>query len=238
MIFQREHHRSIAQVLLSLNGTLLRENRCWFGGGTAMAMRFGEYRESVDMDFLVSDPSCYRNLRQLIRASGIAAIVRDDAAPLFLARDFRIDQYGIRTMVRAGEVQIKFEIICEGRLDLQSPKRTDQICNVSTLCPLDMAAGKLLANSDRWSDDGIFNRDLIDLAMMRASSKLLQQAVRKAQQAYGTLILEDLDNAIRRFRERKFWLDRCVTALDLRLPKSVLWQRIRLLSRLLPSEAS
>ncbi|MDA1370412.1 MAG: nucleotidyl transferase AbiEii/AbiGii toxin family protein [Proteobacteria bacterium] len=233
MLFQREHHQSIAQILLSLNGTLLRENRCWFGGGTAMAMRFGEYRESVDMDFLVSDSSCYRNLRQLIRERGIAALVRDDAPPLLLARDVRIDQYGIRTMLQAEEAQIKFEIIAEGRLDLQPPKRTDQIGNVSTLCPLDMAAGKLLANSDRWADDGIFNRDLIDLAMMRASSKLLQQAVEKAQQAYGTSILEDLDNAIRRFQEREFWLDRCITALDIRLPKSVLWQRIRSLSRLL-----
>jgi hypothetical protein len=38
-------------VLSALDGDLLREVNCLFGGGTAMALRFGEYRESVDMDF-------------------------------------------------------------------------------------------------------------------------------------------------------------------------------------------
>lgn len=48
-----------------------------------------------------------------------------------------------------------------------------------------MATSKLLANSDRWGDDGVFSRDLIDLAMMRPSLGLLRQAVAKAEQAYG-----------------------------------------------------
>ncbi len=50
-IFERPHHRRIARVLSALDGDLLREVNCLFGGGTAMALRFGEYRESVDMDF-------------------------------------------------------------------------------------------------------------------------------------------------------------------------------------------
>jgi len=32
-----------------------------------------------------------------------------------------------------------------------------------------MATSKLLANSDRWADEGVFNRDVIDLAMMQPS---------------------------------------------------------------------
>jgi hypothetical protein len=59
-MFERLHHRRIARVLSALNGQFLREANCLFGGGTAMALRFGEYRESVDMDFLVSDlASCW-----------------------------------------------------------------------------------------------------------------------------------------------------------------------------------
>lgn len=50
-MFERPHHRRIAQVLHALNAPLLRDNHCLFGGGTAIAMRYGEYRESVDMDF-------------------------------------------------------------------------------------------------------------------------------------------------------------------------------------------
>lgn len=54
-LFERLHHQRIAHVLGALNGPLLRANNCLFGGGTAIALRYGEYRESVDIDFLVSD---------------------------------------------------------------------------------------------------------------------------------------------------------------------------------------
>jgi len=82
-MFERPHHQRLAQVLLALNGPLLRENRCLFGGGTAMALRYGEYRESVDLDFLVSDVGSYRTLRQLLTGSqGIMTLVREKAALL------------------------------------------------------------------------------------------------------------------------------------------------------------
>ncbi len=64
-MFERPHHQRIAHVLLSLDGPLLQSHHCLFGGGTAMALRYGEYRESVDIDFLVSDIASYRTLRQL-----------------------------------------------------------------------------------------------------------------------------------------------------------------------------
>jgi hypothetical protein len=56
-MFERPHHQRIAQVLGALNAPLLRENHCLFGEGTAIALRYAEYRESVDIDFLVSDLS-------------------------------------------------------------------------------------------------------------------------------------------------------------------------------------
>lgn len=59
-MFEHLHHRRIAQVLESLDGPLLKENQCLFGGGTAIALRYGEFRESVDIDFLVSDLPSYR----------------------------------------------------------------------------------------------------------------------------------------------------------------------------------
>ncbi|MDD2558774.1 MAG: nucleotidyl transferase AbiEii/AbiGii toxin family protein, partial [Desulfuromonas sp.] len=78
-MFERPHHQRIAQVLLTLNGSLLREHNCLFGGGTAIALRYGEYRESVDIDFLVSEIDSYRQLRLLITsAQGIAALFRQE----------------------------------------------------------------------------------------------------------------------------------------------------------------
>lgn len=36
----------IASVLEALDAGLLADSRCYFGGGTAIALRYGEYRES------------------------------------------------------------------------------------------------------------------------------------------------------------------------------------------------
>jgi hypothetical protein len=39
------------EVLESLDADLLKQHNCFFAGGTAIALRYGEYRESVHMDF-------------------------------------------------------------------------------------------------------------------------------------------------------------------------------------------
>ncbi len=231
---ERPHHQRISQVLDVLNGQLLRENYCLFGGGTAIALRYGEFRESVDVDFLVSDVASYRNLRQLLTgADGIAAIVRVGADPLTQAREVRADQYGIRTMLRVADQTIKFEIVLEGRIELADPGASDEVCGVATLTPLDMATSKLLANSDRWGDDGVFNRDIIDLAMMNPSLVLLRQAVAKAETAYGQAIRQDIEKALQRLQNRHGWLERCMQTMAMSLPKAVVWQRLRALRRVL-----
>jgi hypothetical protein len=234
-MFKRQHHQQIAYALRALDGPLLRENNCMFAGGTVMALRFGEYRESVDIDFLVSDITGYRNLRQLLTgAKGIAAIVRKGVEPLIQQREIRADQYGIRTVLAVAGQPIKFEIVHEGRIELSPPEAGDEVCGVATLTPLDMAASKLLANSDRWADDGVFNRDVIDLAMMGPSLDLLRQAVAKAETAYGQAILRDLKKAIDRLQQRHDRLERCIEALAMTQPKALVWKNIRSLRRVIP----
>ena len=231
--FKRAHHKRVAQVLYALDGALLRECHCLFGGGTVIALYNDEYRESVDIDFLVSNLAGYRNLRQILNGpQGIAAIVRTDSTPLRQAREIRADQYGIRTVLLVAEQPIKFEIVLEGRIDLVTPGAQDVVCGIATLTPLDMIASKLLANSDRWGDDSVFSRDLIDLAMMAPTLGLFRQAVWKAEQAYGKSILQDLQKAIHRIQQRVGWLERCMHVLSIDLPSALLWQRIRSLKRL------
>ncbi|MFA6015650.1 MAG: nucleotidyl transferase AbiEii/AbiGii toxin family protein [Gallionellaceae bacterium] len=233
-MFDRPHHQRIAQVLSVLNGQLLRENNCLFGGGTAIALRYGEYRESVDIDLLVSDVASYRNLRQLLTgAKGITAIVREGAEPLTQTREVRADQYGIRTMLLVADQSIKFEVVLEGRIELAAPRARDEICGIATLTPLDMATSKLLANSDRWADDGVFNRDIIDLAMMKPSLALLRSAVEKAETAYGQAIRQDMDKALQRLQNRHGWFERCMQVMAMTLPKAVVWQQLRALRKVL-----
>jgi len=199
-----------------------------------MALLFGEYRESVDMDFLVSNLDSYRRLRQLLTgAAGFAGLLLPDGERFRLAREVRADQYGIRTTLLVDDLPIKFEIVLEGRIKIEAANGKDQICGVSTLTPLDMATSKLLANADRWSDDGVFSRDVIDLAMMSPSLPLLRKALLKAQGAYGEAIARDLERAIERLQNRPDWLERCMLVMAMSLPKAVLWSKIRALRRVL-----
>jgi len=229
---KREHHQRIATVLSALNGALLKENHCLFAGGTAIALRYGEYRESVDIDFLVSDLNCYRRLRQRVSApGGIANLAPGRAVPWRQEREVRTDQYGIRTMLLVVGQPIKFEIVHEARMVLLAPGVDDQICGIATMTPLDMAASMLLANSDHWADDAVFSRDLIDLAMMEPSLSMLRSAISKAEAAYGKAIRTDLGKAIDRLQQQPERLDRCMQALAIELPKVIVWQKIRALRK-------
>lgn len=231
-MFERPHHRRIATILSMLDADLLAGNGCLFGGGTAIALRHGEYRESVDIDFLVSDPAGYRALRQrLTGAGGIRTIARA-GAPLEATREVRADQYGIRTLLRTEGADLKFEIVSEGRIALEAPTADDRICGVATLTRLDIAATKLLANSDRWADDAAMSRDLIDLAMMAPAKDLLRHAVAKSAVAYGDAVTTDLGKAIEALRARPSRLDRCMEAMQMTtVPKALLWKRIKALGK-------
>lgn len=231
-MFERMHHQRIARVLESLNAPLLAANGCLFGGGTAIALRYGEYRESVDIDFMCSDTNGFRALRRLLDARKDLAPIQLEGSVLWpLTREVRADEYGIRTILLLDGQPVKFEIVREDRIEFEKPGRADVICGVSTLTPLDMAVSKMLANADRWGDDGVFSRDLIDLAMMNPRLPLLRQATAKAEQAYGKSVRDCLDKAIDRFKNRLGHAERCMEVMAMDCPKALLWQRMRGLSR-------
>ena len=196
-MFTRPHHQRIAKVLESLDADLLKRHNCLFAGGTAIALGYGEYRESVDMDFLVSDLSSYRYLRNLVREQGLQALMKGTDAGQFQTSDIRSDQYGIRTKVFVEGKPIKFEIVLEGRIGLAKPGKKDSILGVASLTKLDMAASKLLANSDRGLDRGMHCRDVIDLAKV-----------------------------IGMLGEANGLLERCMKAMDVSVPRALLWQNI------------
>jgi hypothetical protein len=225
-MFSRPHHQRIAKVLESLDADLLKEYNCLFAGGTAIALRYGEYRESVDMDFLVSDLSSYRYLRNLVREQGLQALMRASGADQLQTTDIRSDQYGIRTKVFVQEKPIKFEIVLEGRMGLAKPGKKDSILGVATLTTLDMAASKLLANSDRGLDMGVHCRDVIDLAMLNLSKREFAEATAKAKVAYGEAILKDLSKVIDMLGEANGLLERCMKAMDISVPRALFWQNI------------
>ena len=225
-MFKRPHHQRISEILERLNHELLMEHHCFFGGGTAIALLYEEYRESVDIDFLISDLEHYRALRDLLTGpDGIGSITHKNMK-LVLAREIRADQYGIRTVIQMGDVSVKFEIVLEGRISFEMPKDKDRVGEIATLSRGDLMASKLLANSDRWNDGSVFSRDIIDLAMLDSKKEELQKALQKSQLAYGDSICRDLQKAVERLLTSEHELEKCMEALQMNVPRALLWQRL------------
>jgi hypothetical protein len=222
-LFERPHHRRIARVLEGLDAELLLKSRCLFGGGTAIALAHGEYRESVDVDFVCSSVDGYRELRSLVHRAGIDALFK---APLPLLRGPKIDQYGIRCALAVEQVPVKFEIVFEGRVALADPGPDDRLCGVWTLALEDRVATKLMANSDRWADDSVMSRDLIDLAMLSDTGLLPPAGVAKARHAYGDSIAVDVAKAREHLLGRAGRLKACMDAMAMRMPIAELRLRI------------
>ncbi|RWC26195.1 MAG: hypothetical protein EOS27_25955 [Mesorhizobium sp.] len=197
--FKKPEHRIIAEALGLMDRRFLTANQCWFGGGTAIVMKFGEYRRSLDVDFLCADADGYRELRTCAAERGVKAFFPD---PVEAVRDFQIDQYGLRTIVRLKGQSIRFEIIREGRIKLQG--HYDRDLNVSTLIPADMFAEKLLANADRCQDRATACRDAIDLGMLiGAYGEIPIEALGKAQTAYGTDIRHKVAWVVNKLQDKE-----------------------------------
>ena len=208
--FRRPWHRLVWQVLESLNSGLLARARCWFGGGTRIAMELGEFRESVDVDFLCEDREGYRILRSTVTRSSLGDMA---SCPLDLMRDVRTDMYGIRTFLRVDGQPVKFEVIFEGRIPLSGEARSP--FPVEVLARSSCFAEKLLANADRGRDPSASARDLIDLAFMAANwpEEDRRTGMATAQSVYGDAVRRELDAVLSSLNNADY-RHRCLTALS------------------------
>jgi len=213
MQFKLEHHNHILTILNSLNKQVFQKNKAYFGGGTLIALLYNEYRQSNDIDFICSvSSSGYKNLRSLIFDHSYQALF-SNLNYISIGRSM-MDQYGIRMLIKIenSNIFIKTEIIAEGRFELEKP-RYYQWTNIPCLSENDAITSKLLANSDRYIDDNILSRDLIDLAILRLNHTFNKIAIDKAEQAYE--VIRPLKIAIQRFQERPEYRERCFEQLKI-----------------------
>jgi hypothetical protein len=207
--FRRPHHRAIALALRAVDADFLLGSGCFFGGGTQLAMSLGEYRESRDVDFLCSRRSGVRALREEVTNRSLGAVLR---RPLELVRDVRMDRDGIRTFLLVGDTRLKFEIVFEGRIDLEGV--LDPSLGVAVLRPEHAVAEKLLANADRGLDESTLARDLIDLAFAAVGfgKPTFDAGLALAEGAYGTAARRYLAASLDAFKHRARGA-RCIESL-------------------------
>ena len=206
-MFERRRHQAVFTALSRLDADLLARAECYFGGGTAIVLLLGEYRESADVDFLCASQNGYRTLREAIASRGISGLLQE-GKEIHCRRDLRADQYGIRTVLEIDDELLKFELVREARIDLDGEYSVR--LGVPVLSREDMYAEKLLANADRWADRATLSRDVIDLSVMMSRWGPIPDASwEKAHDAYGTSIDSSYAKAVERIR-RPAWLRECM----------------------------
>jgi hypothetical protein len=216
-LMKYQWHELILIILQSLRAESLREWGIYFGGGTLISVLNGEHRLSQDLDFITNDRG-YRQLRNNIQERGYDAIFQN-MDRLQFPRQIQADQYGVRFPIAIDHQIIKLEIIAEGRIELEEPIYPQEL-PVPCLSSLDCWAEKLLANADRWNDDRLRSRDLIDLSVLRLVSKMPQKAVTKAENAYN--VIPALKSAIDRFQANGDWRYRCYQSLAIDRPDLII----------------
>jgi len=210
-MFDRAHHERIQTILNRMNQDLMVEAEAYFGGGTAIVMELGEYRESVDIDFLCSSRAGYAALRTAFHHGNFNALFPEGVTQ---EGDFVADQYGIRGWVSVDDDRdVKFEIIRESRIDLFGA-RNDEL-GVLQLDRVCMYCEKLLANVDRGLDRVSLNRDAMDLLMMeRRWGPLPERSREMAIEAYGESVMDAYERSLNALGSRK-WLDRCCEEMEI-----------------------
>jgi hypothetical protein len=164
-----------------MDALFLERTRCYFGGGPAIVLQNGEYRLSADIGFLCADRDGYRERRMAATERGARAFFGPDIQML---RPLVADQYGIRGLLALHGQRMKFEIMREGREELDGA--IDPDFGVPVLTIADQFTEKLMANADRCLDRAVAYRNAIDLGyLVETNGSIPFQAIGKAEAAYG-----------------------------------------------------
>ncbi len=208
--FKRPRHLRVWKALQSFDAEFLTDTCCYFGGGTRIVLALGEYRESADVDFLCADGPGYRRLRNTISQNSLGDILKETIS---LSREVRADRYGIRTFLDLDGDPVKFEIITEGRIRLDADPVAE--LPVPALDSASCFAEKFLANSDRWADQSVLSRDVIDLAFMIKGwgDEAAVAGLERATDAYGEVVVASLKKAISKLEDDKRYFRHCLREL-------------------------
>lgn len=210
--YRRALHQRIGRVLALMDAAFLEEAECYFGGGTQLVMSHGEFRESRDIDFLVSSKPGLRMLRETVNERSLGRIFK---GKIHLAKEVRAERDAIRTYIAEDPSlePLKFEIVVDGRIDLKGAM--DNVLGVPRLELPCAIAEKLLANADRGRAKEHRARDVVDLAFvgLDVDDMALVAGCELAQSAYGQVILKELDEVLKMLHLDAKYRAQCVEDL-------------------------
>lgn len=212
-LFERPHHQKILKALHAFDADLLTRAKCYFAGGTAIAMCLGEYRKSVDIDFLCADIEGYRLLRNTVSGNNLGKLIKPGTTDVAVVRDVRTDQNKIYTLLQVEDTTIKLELVKEGRVAIAGAMHP--VLPVPMLSRTDLYAQKLLANADRGLDTATNSRDIIDLGMMiQGWGGIPHLAWYKAYAPYGDVLYNRFQQSVGKIGDLAY-LRQCLRSMEM-----------------------
>src|SRR4051794_106249 len=110
-------HNQVVTVLRMLKAEFLESCGAYFGDGTLLALSYGEYRLSRNIDFLCCYGADFSRLRNAIYDRGLNALFQSAYVNSFqIPRELRTDRDGVRFSIAIADSILKFEIVAEGRI--------------------------------------------------------------------------------------------------------------------------
>jgi hypothetical protein len=196
------------KILSQIDSQFLLQQKAYFGGGTMLGLEADCYRLSYDLDFICNLNS-YNQIRRWFSTNRPEQIFSDKNIEIGTIKK---DAYSIRMPVRIDSTApiIKLEFIAETRFEL-GEYEVGKIANLPILRKIDRYISKLLANADRATDSSTHSRDLIDLAVLRLSQPIPQEAIDRAEANYP--VVKPLIEAIDRFSHNPEHRISCYEAL-------------------------
>lgn len=177
-------HQIIESALNEFNADFFCANNIVFGGGTRIALELGEFRESVDIDFLCPNRDSYRAVREQVMNTTLGLLVKKDFT---YVRDIRADRDAVRTIISHKGIKIKLEFVSFDNYDLKSCFDTTKF-PVPFLDKTSCFYTKLLANADRKLVSPY--KDILDIiAMYKAWGNIPNEAIKLAENRYGKKVI-------------------------------------------------
>jgi hypothetical protein len=158
-MYHRPHHKVIHHLLTQFNSSFLEANNILFGGGTRIALELGEYRESVDIDFLCPNTESYRAVRSEILSHSLGNLI---SGQVTLAREVMPNRYAVRTALEFQGTRVKLEFVAFDDYKIHSTVNSP--FPIPCIDPDSCYITKLLAHADRHVEP--VRKDFIDLLMM------------------------------------------------------------------------
>ena len=202
-------HQVIESALRNFNADFFCVNNIMFGGGTRIALELGEFRESIDIDFLCANRASYRSVREQVTNLSLGKLVKYDFT---YVREIRADRDAVRTIIKYGGITIKLEFISFDNYELTSCVDFEKF-PIPFLDRSSCYYTKLLANADRKFIEPY--KDLFDiLAMYKEWGSIPENAIVLAEKHYGKkVIIPSLIEALQAIIENPTTYERVASTL-------------------------